>query len=321
MLPKSSRSREAENGRINLLMPHQHCYNWLSPSCTRKMNITRVAHLLFSIAALAVFAIPADARSYYVRETEGTVEIRGWEKGIIKKNPNLKRWHWMPITANYNHMKPVAPAKKPWKVQRQLRKAPVDRVVQNPHYVRMNHASLPAARNGDGSMRRNPRVSNPLVTHDIDGSLRARDVEAQLRMQRTQAQLATRDTEANFSKPAVRGQYQLAKHETAGYLAHKKTDIKLVSHDLNGQLANRTVAGQLSGRSVDGRLISQNVTGSVATKTVSADLITPIERRYEFDYRGPAGGFDDTLVFSNGYQSTRAGVSARLSNKKSSRKF
>ncbi len=306
---------------INLLMPHGRCYKWLSPSCSRKMNISRIAYLLFSFAALAIFAIPAESRSYYVRETQGTVEIRGWEKGIIKKNPNLKRWHWMPITANYNHVKPVAPSKKPWKVQRLLRKAPVDRLAQNPHYIRMNHASLPAARNSDGSMRRNPRVTNPLVTHDVNGSLRARDVEAKLRVQRTQPQLAIRDVDAAISVPAVRGQYKLAKHEVAGYLATKKTDIRLASHDLNGQLANKAVAGQLAARNADGRLISQNVTGTIATKTVSADLVTPVERRYEFDYRGPAGGFDDTVVFSSGYQSARSGVSAKLSNKKYNRKF
>jgi|JYMV01.1.fsa_nt_gi hypothetical protein len=329
MNPKSSLRSDPKISGINLLMPQWRCYKWLSPSCSRKMNITRIAYILVSLASMAISAIPAEARSYYVRETQGTVEIRGWEKGIIKKNPNLKRWHWMPITASYNHMKPVAPSKKPWKVQRVLRKAPVDRIVQNPHYVRMNHASLPTARNNDGSMRRNPRVSNPLVTHDVDGSIRARDVEAKLRMQRTNPQLAMRDVNAGLSVPVVRGQYRLAKHEVAGYLANKKTDIKLASHDLNGQLANhavagqlanRAVAGQLASRNVDGRLISQNVAGTIASKTVSADLITPIERRYEFDYRGPAGGFDDTLVFSSGYQSVKSGVAARLA-KRNNRKF
>lgn len=321
MLPKSSQVTKQKTSGINLLMPHGRCYKWLSPSCSRKMNITRVAHLIFSVAALAVIAMPADARSYYVRETQGTVEIRGWEKGIIKKNPNLKRWHWMPITAAYNHMKPVAPAKKPWKVQRLLRKAPVDRIAQKPHYIHMNHASLPTARNHDGSMRRNPNVSNPLVTHDMDGSLRARDVEAKLRMQRSQPQLAMNDVNAGLSVPAVRGQYRLAKHEVAGYLANRKTDIKLASHDLNGQLGNKAVAGQLVHRNVDGRLISQNVSGTIAAKTVSADLLPTIERKYDFNYRGPAGGFDDTIVFSNGYMSTRSGVSAKLKTKRSKGKF
>jgi len=285
------------------------------------MHINRLVYLFFAAASLVVLAMPVEARNYYVRETQGTVEIRGWEKGIIKKNPNLKRWHWMPITAAYNHCKPIVPSKKPWKVTRILRKAPVDRLVQNPHYIRPNHVSLPTARNHDGSMRRNPRVSNPLVTHDVDGQMRARDVAAKLQMQRTQAQLATRDVNAGLSMPVVRGQYRMAKHEVAGYLAQKKTDIKLASHDLNGQLGHRAVSGQLASRSVDGRLISENVTGNLESRTVSADLMTPITRSYDFNYRGPNGGFDDTPTFPSGYQSVKSGVSAKLRKYSRNNKF
>ncbi len=328
MTPKSRRSTNPKMVRINLLMPHGHCYKWLSPSPTTKMHINRFAFIFLATASLVVLAMPVEARNYYVRETQGTVEIRGWEKGIIKKNPNLKRWHWMPITASYNHCKPIVPSKKPWTVDRVLRKAPVDRIVHNPHYIRPRHATLPTARNHDGSMRRNPRVSNPLVTHDVDGQMRARDVAAKLQMQRTQAQLATRDVDAGLSMPVVRGNYRLAKHEVAGYLSHKKTDIKLASHDLTGQLSNRAVAGQLgnravaghlASRSVDGRLISENVTGNLESTTVSADLMTPITRSYDFNYRGPNEGFDDTPTFVSGYQSVRSGVSAKLANKKRSK--
>ena len=244
------------------------------------------------------------------------VEIRGWEKSIIQKSPNLKRWHWMPITAAYNHNKPIMPSKKPWKVYRMLRKAPVDMQANNPRYMRPMHASMPSARNSDGSTRHNPRVSNPLVTHDVDGQLRARDVQAKLQMQRTQAQLATNNVDAGLSLPVVRGNYQLAKHEVAGYLSNKKTDIKLNSHDVNAQKA---VAGQLACKNVDGRLISENVDGALSSKSVSADLMTPITRRYDFTYRGPNEGFDDTPTFKSGYQSVKSRVSAKLSSPKSSR--
>src|SRR5690349_14672793 len=90
MIPKSSRSTNPKMVRINLLMPHGHCYKWLSPSPTAIMHINRLAYLFFATASLVVLAMPVEARNYYVRETQGTVEIRGWEKGIIKKNPNLK---------------------------------------------------------------------------------------------------------------------------------------------------------------------------------------------------------------------------------------
>ncbi len=312
------RSTNTEMVRINLLMPHGRWYKWLSPSPTTTMHtqIVRIVYLFLATASLAVLSMPAEARNYYVRETKGTVEIRGWEKSIIQKSPNLKRWHWMPITAAYNHNKPIMPSKKPWKVYRMLRKAPVDMQANNPRYMRPMHASMPSARNSDGSTRHNPRVSNPLVTHDVDGQLRARDVQAKLQMQRTQAQLATNNVDAGLSLPVVRGNYQLAKHEVAGYLSNKKTDIKLNSHDVNAQKA---VAGQLACKNVDGRLISENVDGALSSKSVSADLMTPITRRYDFTYRGPNEGFDDTPTFKSGYQSVKSRVSAKLSSPKSSR--
>lgn len=265
-----------------------------------------------------LFAVQAESRNYYVRETKGTVEIHGWEKQIIKKNPNLKRYHWMPVTASYNRNKPIVPLKKPWKVYRVLGKAPLERQFNSPRYVRPVHASMPIARNSDGSMRRNPRVTNPLVTHDVDGQLRAREVAAQLQTQRTQAQLASRNVDANLAVPSARGNYQLARHEVAGYLAHKKTDIKLASHDLNGQLANR---GQIANKGIDGRLISENVSGALASKTVSADLMTPITRRYDFTYRGPNGGFDDTPTLPSSITSINGKVTAKLKRYSRNSKF
>lgn len=300
---------------------HWRCYKWLSPTLPKPMRIKSLATAFLFTASLVIMTLPVEARTFYVRETQGTVKITGWQTGLVKRNPNLKRWHWNPITANYNHAKPIRPAKKPWKVNRVLRKGPYDMAARTPHYVRPNHASMPIARNSNGSASQNPRVTNPLVSHDINGQLRSRDVAARLQSQRTQGQLASRDVDASLSIPVVKANYKLANHEVAGYLAHKKTDIKLASHDLNGQLANRSVsgqlaqqsaAGQLAARSADGRLLSQNINGTVATKTVSADMLSPIARRYEFDYRGPAGGFDDTPTFPSGYQSVKSRVSAKI---------
>jgi len=312
MKPKSSRQGNPKIIRINLLKPHGRCYKWHMSRLNKIMNIFRATYLFLAAASLVVLATPGEARNYYVRETKGTVEIRGWEKPLLKKNPNLKHWSWMPITASYNRVKPIAPSKKPWKVDRVLRKAPVERIVQVPRYMRPVHASMPVGRNNDGSMRQNPRVSNPLVVHDTSGALRSRDVAAKLQMQRTQAQLAARNVDAGLSMPVVKANYRLANHEAAGYLAAKKTDIKLVSNNLNGQLAQKGVAGRLASRSADGRLLSQNVDGALESKTVSADLITPIERRYEFDYRGPAGGFDDVPTFASGMMSSSGRVSAKI---------
>lgn len=286
---------------------------------TTNMQSNRAIFAFIAATFLVAIALPSEARNYYVRETKGQVEIRGWEKPLLKKNPNLKHWNWMPITASYNRIKPVAPSKKPWKVDRRLRKAPPERMIKVARYIRPVHAAMPTARNRDGGSLQNPRVNNPLVTHDLNGALRSRDVAARLQMQRTQAQLASRDVDAGLSVPVVRGNYRLAKHEVAGYLATKKTDIKLVSNNLNGQLGQKAVSGRLANRSVDGRLLSQNVDGVLESKTVSADLMSPIERRYEFDYRGPAGGFDDVPTFSSGMTSSSGKVSAKIKRYRSNK--
>lgn len=298
--------------RINLLKPHGRCYKWHMSRLTQTMHSNRALYLLIAATFLVAIALPSEARNYYLRETKGQVEIRGWEKPLLKKNPNLKHWNWMPITATYNRVKPIAPSKKPWKVDRRLRKAPVERMVKVARYIRPVHAAMPTARNKEGGSLQNPRVKNPLVTHDVNGALRSRDVAAKLQMQRTQAQLASRNVDAGLYMPVVKANYRLAKHEAAGYLAAKKTDINLVSNNLNGQLGQKAVSGRLASRSVDGRLLSQNVDGVLAAKTVSADLMTPIERRYEFDYRGPAGGFDDVPTFSSGMNSSSGKVSAKI---------
>lgn len=47
--------------------------------------------------------------------------------------------------------------------------------------------------------------------------------------------------------------------------------------------------------------------------------MTPITRSYDFSYRGPNGGFDDTPTFPSGYQSVKSGVSAKFTNKKFNR--
>lgn len=309
---KSSRAASQKMVRINLLMPHGRCYKWHMSHLTTKMHSNRAIFALLAAAFLVALALPSEARNYYVRETKGQVVIKGWEKPLLKKNPNLKHWNWMPITASYNRIKPIVPSKKPWKVDRRLRKAPVDRMVKVARYIRPVHAAMPTARNSEGGSLQNPRVTNPLVSHDVNGALRSRDVAAKLQMQRTQAQLATRNVDAGLSTPYVKANYRLAKHEAAGYLAAKKTDIKLVSNNLNGQLGQRAVSGRLASRSVDGRLLSQNLDGVLESKTVSADLMTPIERRYEFNYRGAAGGFDDVPTFSNGMTSSTGKVSAKI---------
>jgi hypothetical protein len=49
--------------------------------------------------------------------------------------------------------------------------------------------------------------------------------------------------------------------------------------------------------------------------------MTPITRRYDFNYRGPNEGFDDMPTFVSGYQSVKSGVSAKIRKSNRSNKF
>jgi hypothetical protein len=47
-----------------------------------------------------------------MRVTTGSVEVRGWERGLIERSPNLARWHWDPLystTQGYVTAPTVAP--------------------------------------------------------------------------------------------------------------------------------------------------------------------------------------------------------------------
>jgi hypothetical protein len=35
-----------------------------------------------------------------IRVTTGSVEVKGWEHGLVKRNPNLAHWHWDPLYSN-----------------------------------------------------------------------------------------------------------------------------------------------------------------------------------------------------------------------------
>ncbi|PWT97518.1 MAG: hypothetical protein C5B53_07950 [Candidatus Melainabacteria bacterium] len=49
--------------------------------------------LILCLTAPAAFGEDRPA----VRVTTGVVEIDGWQNGLVKRNPNLSRWHWNPL--------------------------------------------------------------------------------------------------------------------------------------------------------------------------------------------------------------------------------
>ncbi len=55
---------------------------------------------LTTVTVGAVNATFAQQQQRTVRVTTGSVQVSGWEKGIIQANPNLSHFTWMPMTQN-----------------------------------------------------------------------------------------------------------------------------------------------------------------------------------------------------------------------------
>lgn len=82
-------------------------------------------------------------RVYGLRETVGSVQISGWERGLVQSNPNLGRWHWTPMYANIQRIRTYGdPAAKQDKNKSPQTVANLPNIPA-PHYVKPIHVPLP----------------------------------------------------------------------------------------------------------------------------------------------------------------------------------
>lgn len=173
------------------------------------------------------------------RVTVGTVEIKGWQHGIVKSYPNLKNYHWNPMYANVQGMNMVRPtkhsvkgkARAPQKQQpnqktvnkiadkyvryRPVQAKPAYVTYQRPKSVYKKPVHLPAQRpvaTNNTNNRTDIGLNNQKTTigmrtgkqtNNIDGQLYHKKNEIALGSPSTAANLAERRTEASLTAPQV----------------------------------------------------------------------------------------------------------------------
>ncbi len=108
------------------------------------------ASLLTVASCLVVAALPSHAQGirYEVSEQTSVHRVSGWEHTLTDRDPNLRNWHWEPITTsnhNVNVRKFVDPSDP-----NAGNAAPVMKYEQS-HYVKPIHVPMPTVvRNGGG---------------------------------------------------------------------------------------------------------------------------------------------------------------------------
>ncbi|HEY9784557.1 MAG TPA: hypothetical protein V6D17_04075 [Candidatus Obscuribacterales bacterium] len=158
-----------------------------------------------AIVLLSASQAKAQQTNPIMRETIGTIETRGWERTLIKGNPNLKHWHWNPIYSTVHGYKRVKPGSM--KLRQEVYFKPIKEPPEKRRYPKQNHVAFPIGRNPDGTQRPNPTVSSKLVSHDLNGVLMRRQAEAQLKAKQVEARLAASKVEGRLA--AKQGQAEL----------------------------------------------------------------------------------------------------------------
>jgi hypothetical protein len=122
------------------------------------MKVLPVALAIFVCTASAAYAEDRPIRG--LRETVGTIQINGWEQGLVNNQPNLSHWHWTPIYANVQRIRGYGDPPP----RQQPDKQPV---IPVSHYVKPIHAPMPQVDHSQMPIIHQP--SKPLA---IDGSSR-----------------------------------------------------------------------------------------------------------------------------------------------------
>jgi hypothetical protein len=109
--------------------------------------------LLFAIAVGLFLNTAASAdqpRIRGLRETVGSVQISGWEQGLVQANPNLGHWNWSPMYANIQRIRGYGDndqVQGPHTTGKGATQAQPDPAMlqqqQQSHYIKPNHIPLP----------------------------------------------------------------------------------------------------------------------------------------------------------------------------------
>lgn len=198
------------------------------------------------------------------RVTVGTVEIKGWQHGIVKSYPNLKNYHWNPMYANVQGMNMVRPTRH--SVQGKA-KGPQK---QDPKQKTVNKIA-------DKYVRYRPVQSKPAyVTYERPKSVYKKPVHLPARMP-----VATSNTNTGTGTNIGLDQ----KKTTIGMRTGKQTN------NIAGQLYHKKTEIALGSPSTATNLIEKRAEASLAAPQVEAALAAPVTTLKYKPYKSGGGGY------------------------------
>jgi hypothetical protein len=174
------------------------------------MNPLSVTCVTVSLALCLCAGSAARAeRPIVVRETTGTVEVRGWEKGLLKGNPNMKHWHWNPIYANPQGLRRIRPGSAPSAKEYRFTKSGQRAAVKR--YITANHIPLPSSRDAEGRTIANKDLQGSWSAKSLSANLVNKDGKARL-IAAKQGDYSVQDDGDNFAEPKVLSYGDYGKH-------------------------------------------------------------------------------------------------------------
>ncbi len=246
----------------------------------------RVGLSLLSLAAATFVCSEAEAKSHQekrqVRVTVGSVEVRDWQHGLVKNNPNLRHFHWNPIYANVQsreYVSPPPPPKFPVNTRPAHHEIKVEPAKVDPSHLSFKKAA-PRRRIYTNPIQAPTNPSRP-VQQDISGVIVNKD--GRLVWNRPTA--PNKEVAAAFSQDKVYPQ-----------LTNKDVGANLTTSKPTGLLATRQGMGTLRDKEVSAQLASKDVTGELVAKGTSAQLARPAVASYGDRYSSNLPGA--TTVFT-----------------------
>ncbi|MBC8000152.1 MAG: hypothetical protein IAF58_19515 [Leptolyngbya sp.] len=184
------------------------------------MKYRELRYLILSASLLIFSASAAQAeRPIIVRETVGTVKVQGWERNLLKGDPNLKNYHWSAIYSNPQGLKRIRPRKEGFTTSNSSKDGGSSDVRR---YFAPKHLPLPHSRDSYGRTIANPSVTGNLVSHDTQANLlRKNRVE-----RKTSPQMIQEATVLTYASGGYPSQKELTKRQTTRTEASVYGNIK-----------------------------------------------------------------------------------------------
>ncbi len=192
--------------------------------------------------------------------TDGYHEISGWEKQVVKRDPNLRHWTWIPmLEANRAYIK-VAPGYRP-------AKAGIDEIPVASHYIKPRRLH-PGTKVAHGSR---PRIYAPAPCRIVE----ARPTERLYVKPVHVATICQSGTGINLSHPNASGKLTCSSPNTAITASAPQTTGHLQSRNANGRLRTLQTNGRPRTDQISSALKERYISSRLGAPKTNATLGSP----------------------------------------------